>query len=195
MHASPAVEYTQPHPPVTDSMTRASCKSVHKCLECAGPGDAEPGSLQPRPQLADAHSAAPLGHQLRGSRRHRPQRRAGCRHRSGCRLRWGIRQGALVTWNPRMQFQHMMFRRDAAHQFDVCMVPAGCGKSTFMRRMTSVFGGSPKAPEGEAFKNRFWMDTIPASCMPLHAPPCKTQLSRSSLQSTMLACCRRQPRL
>jgi phosphoribulokinase len=25
---------------------------------------------------------------------------------------------------------------------------SGCGKSTFMRRMTSVFGGSPKAPEG-----------------------------------------------
>lgn len=26
---------------------------------------------------------------------------------------------------------------------------AGCGKSTFMRRMTSVFGGSPKPPAGE----------------------------------------------
>merc|ERR1719258_711714 len=24
----------------------------------------------------------------------------------------------------------------------------GCGKSTFMRRMTSIFGGEPKAPEG-----------------------------------------------
>merc|ERR1719428_641264 len=25
---------------------------------------------------------------------------------------------------------------------------SGCGKSTFMRRMTSIFGGEPKAPEG-----------------------------------------------
>lgn len=25
---------------------------------------------------------------------------------------------------------------------------AGCGKSTFMRRMTGIFGGTPKAPEG-----------------------------------------------
>jgi hypothetical protein len=25
---------------------------------------------------------------------------------------------------------------------------AGCGKSTFMRRMTSIFGGSPKPPAG-----------------------------------------------
>ena len=29
------------------------------------------------------------------------------------------------------------------------LVTAGCGKSTFMRRMTSVFGGSPKPPAGE----------------------------------------------
>ena len=27
--------------------------------------------------------------------------------------------------------------------------PAGCGKSTFMRRMIGVFGGNPSPPEGE----------------------------------------------
>ena len=25
---------------------------------------------------------------------------------------------------------------------------SGCGKSTFMRRMTTIFGGSPKPPAG-----------------------------------------------
>jgi phosphoribulokinase len=27
---------------------------------------------------------------------------------------------------------------------------SGCGKSTFMRRMTSVFGGAPHPPAGES---------------------------------------------
>ena len=27
----------------------------------------------------------------------------------------------------------------------------GCGKSTFMRRMTGIFGGSPKPPAGKPF--------------------------------------------
>ena len=43
--------------------------------------------------------------------------------------------------------------KSAVHQLqptEAGLVPAGCGKSTFMRRMTSVFGGSPRPPAGES---------------------------------------------
>jgi hypothetical protein len=38
-------------------------------------------------------------------------------------------------------------RRGANVLADLCCI-AGCGKSTFMRRMTGIFGGSPKPPAG-----------------------------------------------
>jgi phosphoribulokinase len=34
---------------------------------------------------------------------------------------------------------------------------SGCGKSTFMRRMTSVFGGTPSPPEGEFSEGGGWV--------------------------------------
>lgn len=48
---------------------------------------------------------------------------------------WGRRTGCGCVELTR---EHTLFHR-----------PAGCGKSTFMRRMTSIFGGAPEPPKGE----------------------------------------------
>jgi len=43
---------------------------------------------------------------------------------------------------------------------------SGCGKSTFMRRMTSIFGGEPKAPEGgNPDSNTLLSDTTTVICL------------------------------
>jgi len=49
----------------------------------------------------------------------------------------------VSTHTPRPKFPHALL------SFPLSLSPTGCGKSTFMRRMTSVFGGTPKPPAGE----------------------------------------------
>ena len=55
----------------------------------------------------------------------------------------GERTLRLSTHTPRPKFPHALL------SFPLSLSPTGCGKSTFMRRMTSVFGGTPKPPAGE----------------------------------------------
>jgi hypothetical protein len=64
---------------------------------------------------------------------------------------WGWGHGGAAAGTPgagaargahaRPQFPHALF---LSH-----LSLSGCGKSTFMRRMTSVFGGAPAPPAGE----------------------------------------------